>query len=236
MTPTGHAQTLYGVLRVIDGDTIELETVGKVRLIGVDTPETVHPSKPVEHFGKEASDFLRHLLEGGEVWLEYDWQRKDKYGRTLAYVYLPDSTFVNEAIIRFGYGHGYTNYPFKYLEEFRALEREAREAGRGLWAPQTGGTAVAPKAGATGAAEESEELTVYVTRTGSKYHREGCRYLARSMIPISLKEAVPKIRPVQRLRPADRRVHLQVLPVNLPTTHAKHIDSLSGDHEEGHSV
>ncbi len=184
------AQTLYLCERVIDGDTIELEKIGKVRLIGVDTPETVHPSKPVERFGKEASEFLRQLLEGGQVWLDYDWQQKDKYGRTLAYVYLPDSTFVNAAIIKFGYGHAYTNYPFKYLEEFRALEREAREAGRGLWAPQDGATPIAQKEGAVGTTEETDDVTVYVTRTGSKYHREGCRYLARSMIPILLKEAV----------------------------------------------
>src|SRR4030066_595806 len=79
--------------RVIDGDTIVVTIGGqeeKVRLIGVDTPETVHPNKPVEYFGKEASEFTRRMVEGKQVSLEYDWQRKDKYGRTLAYVYLKD--------------------------------------------------------------------------------------------------------------------------------------------------
>ena len=69
-----------------------------------------------------------------KVRLEYDWQRKDKYDRTLAYVYLEDGTFVNAEIIKQGYGHAYTRFPFKYLEEFREYEKEARENGRGLWA------------------------------------------------------------------------------------------------------
>ena len=187
------SQPLHICERVIDGDTIILEDIGRVRLIGVDTPETVHRSKPVERFGKEASEFLRGLIEGGKVWLEYDWQRKDKYGRTLAYVYLPDSTFVNAAIIRFGYGHAYTKYPFKYEEEFRELEREAREAKRGLWA--AGPADLSAKTGPASPGGESGEITVYATRTGTKYHRKGCRYLARSMIPISLRDAVQRYGP-----------------------------------------
>ncbi len=70
---------------------------------------------------------------GKRVRLEYDRERQDKYGRTLAYVYLEDGTFLNAEIIRQGYGFAYTQFPFKYLEEFRKLEREAQEAGRGLW-------------------------------------------------------------------------------------------------------
>lgn len=73
------------------------------------------------------------MVEGKRVRLEYDWERRDKYGRTLAYVYLEDGTFLNAEIIRQGYGFAYTRFPFKYLEEFRNLETEAREAGRGLW-------------------------------------------------------------------------------------------------------
>jgi micrococcal nuclease len=71
--------------------------------------------------------------EGKEVRLEYDWQKRDKYGRLLAYVYLMDGTFLNAEIIKQGYGFAYTHFPFKYLEEFRRFEREARENGRGLW-------------------------------------------------------------------------------------------------------
>jgi micrococcal nuclease len=130
------AQDFYFCTRVIDGDTIIVEIGGKeerVRLIGVDTPETVHPSKPVEYFGKEASEFTRKMVEGKRVKLEYDWQRRDKYGRLLAYVYLEDGTFLNAEIIKQGYGFAYTRFPFKYLEKFRQYEREARENNRGLW-------------------------------------------------------------------------------------------------------
>ena len=64
---------------------------------------------------------------------QYDWERTDRYGRTLAYVHLPDGTFVNAEIIRQGYGHAYTRFPFRHLDRFRQFEREARQAGRGLW-------------------------------------------------------------------------------------------------------
>ena len=141
------------VERVVDGDTIVVRDVGRVRLIGVDTPETVHPSRPVEFFGKEASAFTKRLVDGKRVRLEYDQQRTDRYGRTLAYVHLPDGTFVNAEIIRRGYGHAYTRFPFKYLDRFRGLERDARRAGRGLWgsaAPQAR-PAAEPPAGAAAA-------------------------------------------------------------------------------------
>jgi len=130
----------YKVERVVDGDTVVLLMDGqptKVRLIGVDTPETVHPKKAVEYYGKEASRFLKNLLGGEEVWVEYASENatKDKYGRVLAYLYrAPDGLFVNAEIIRQGYGHAYTRFPFKYMEEFRSYERAAREAQRGLWA------------------------------------------------------------------------------------------------------
>jgi len=108
-------------------------------LIGVDTPESVDPRRPVEFFGREASAFTKRMLEGKRVRLEYDWERTDRYGRTLAYVRLLDGTLVNAEIIRQGYGHAYTRFPFKYLDEFRQYEREAREAHRGLWGDQAGG-------------------------------------------------------------------------------------------------
>ena len=127
----------YLVERVVDGDTIIVSGLGRIRLIGVDTPETVDPRRPVEFFGREASAFTKRMLDGKRVRLEYDWERTDKYGRTLAYVHLPDGTLVNAEIIRQGYGHAYTRFPFKYLDEFRQYEREAREAGRGLWGGPT---------------------------------------------------------------------------------------------------
>ena len=122
------------VERVVDGDTLVLDGGERVRLIGVDTPETVHPSKPVEHFGREASAFTKRMAAGRRVRLEFHLERQDRYGRTLAYVYLDDGTFLNAELIRQGFGHAYTRFPFRYLEEFRALEREAREQRRGLWA------------------------------------------------------------------------------------------------------
>jgi len=101
-------------IRVIDGDTVELEGSETVRLIGVDTPETVDPRKPVQRFGREACEFTRRLVEGKAVRLEFDLEKEDKYHRTLAYIFLADETFVNAEIIRQGYGFAYTKYPFKY--------------------------------------------------------------------------------------------------------------------------
>lgn len=95
---------------------------------------SVHAKKPVEYYGKEASAFTKKLTEGEMVRLEYDdgTQRRDRYGRLLAYVYLPDGTFLNAEIIKQGYGFAYTRFPFKYLEKFR--QYEARGTGAGLWA------------------------------------------------------------------------------------------------------
>jgi micrococcal nuclease len=132
LLPSAQMETVV-VKQVIDGDTLELTTGAKVRLIGVDTPETKDPRKPVQYFGKEATTFTKQLVEGKRDQLKYDQQRHDKDGRTLAYVYLEDDTFVNAEIIKQAYGFAHTRFPCKYLEEFRILEREAREARRRLW-------------------------------------------------------------------------------------------------------
>lgn len=122
------------VRRVVDGDTLVLSDGTRVRLIGVDTPETKHPSRPVEYFGKEASEFTRREIEGRPVRLEYDWQKTDRYGRTLAYVFrASDGFFLNAELIKQGYAHAYTRFPFKRLEDFRNYEREARKKEAGLW-------------------------------------------------------------------------------------------------------
>ena len=105
-----------------------------VRLIGVDTPETVHPTKPVEPFGKEASYFLTNLLIGEMVSLQFGKEKHDKYGRLLAYVYrAPDGLFVNLEIVRQRYGRVYTREKFKHRDLFLCAETEAKEAKRGLW-------------------------------------------------------------------------------------------------------
>ena len=90
--------------------------------------KNLHVNKP----GKEAYLFTKRMAEGKEVRLGHDWQKRDKYGRLLAYVYLMDGTFLNTEIIKQGYGFAYTKYPFKYLDEFRRQEKEARERKMGL--------------------------------------------------------------------------------------------------------
>jgi len=166
---------------VIDGDTILLDGNEKVRLIGVDTPETRDEDRPVQYFGKEAYEFTRSLVEGKKVRLEYGMNKKDKYGRTLAYVYLEDGTFLNAEIIKQGYGYLYRAFIFKYFDKFWQHEKEAREKKIGLWAPV--------KVQELKAGNKNEDTIVYITRSGTKYHREGCSSLKRSKIPMTLKEA-----------------------------------------------
>ena len=120
---------------MVDGDTLIVEGLGRVRLIGVNTPESVDPRRSVQRLGKEAGAFLRRMVEHQRVRVEYDWDRTDDYDRTLAYLYLPDGTFVNEELVRRGYAYAFTKYPFKHSDAFRRLEREARAARRGLWEP-----------------------------------------------------------------------------------------------------
>ena len=121
---------------VIDGDTIIViidRKKEKVRLIGVDTPEKDGPYTKEEPFNKEASDFTKRLVKGKRVRLEYDWQKRDKYGRLLAYVYLEDGTFLNAELIKQGYGTLFRKFPFKYRDNFIRYEQEARDNKRGLW-------------------------------------------------------------------------------------------------------
>jgi len=105
-----------------------------VRYIGIDTPETKHPTKEVEHYGTEASEANRKLVDGKTVRLEFDVQQFDKYGRILAYIYLEDGTFVNAWLVENGYAMVMTVPPnVKHQEMFLKLQREAREDRRGLW-------------------------------------------------------------------------------------------------------
>ncbi len=168
-------------VKVIDGDTIVLDGNEIVRLIGIDTPETKEPRKPVQHYGTEAYEFMKRLVEGKKVRLAYDLKEKDKYGRTLAYVYLEDGTFLNAEVVKQGYGFVYRYFPFKYFDEFKQYEREARENEIGLWSDGEGEESPV--------AYENESDIVYITRAGKKYHREGCGSLRRSKIPIFLYEA-----------------------------------------------
>jgi micrococcal nuclease len=130
------------VVRVIDGDTIKVRLEGQVysvRYIGIDTPETVHPDRPIEWMGPEASAANKRLVEGQTVSLEKDVSEVDQYGRLLRYVYLADGTFVNAELVRLGYAQVSTFPPdVRYQDLFLEKQREAREAERGLWGPAPG--------------------------------------------------------------------------------------------------
>lgn len=164
--------TSLSIKRVVDGDTVVLSDGRKVRLIGVDTPEVFssaklkkdaarshHDTRTIQALGARASRFLKTLMTGRVVHLEYDQHNKmknhlDRYGRTLAYIYFDpppcdeieqdlaeqiceldsyEKGFLNALIVEAGYGHAYTSYPFRYSKDFLQLEREAREMKRGLW-------------------------------------------------------------------------------------------------------
>lgn len=124
------------VLRVVDGDTVEVDLEGReedVRLIGVDTPETVKPGEPVQCFGPQASAFTKGLLEGETVRLEFDRELRDVYDRLLAYVYVGDR-FVNAELIEGGYARTLEIEPnISRAPQLARLQATAGAAGRGLW-------------------------------------------------------------------------------------------------------
>jgi len=143
----GSAYSDVLVKRVVDGDTLQLATGERLRLIGIDTPE-MHESdklyrdsrrsgedvKEIKRMGKRSYEFTRGLLEGKRVRLEFDVEKRDKYDRLLAYVYLSDGTFVNAEIIKAGYASLLSIPPnVKYADLFLGLYRQAREEKRGLW-------------------------------------------------------------------------------------------------------
>jgi micrococcal nuclease len=135
-TDTPTADEVTGeVVEVTDGDTIEVELDGgveDVRYIGVDTPE-VDPNIGVECFGSDASELNARLVEGERVRLVFDAERRDRYGRLLAYVYVGD-TFVNAELLRRGAARTLTIAPNdSFAERFARLAQEAANAGRGLW-------------------------------------------------------------------------------------------------------
>lgn len=133
-------KTTAQVLRVVDGDTIEVSLSGKketVRLIGIDAPEAVDPREAVKCFGKEASDKAKEILNGETITLESDpTQRdRDRYGRLLRYIFINSLNF-NKFMISSGFAHEYTyqSNPYKYQLEFIEAQKSARENKKGLWA------------------------------------------------------------------------------------------------------
>ena len=133
---------LLAVTRIVDGDTIWVDNGTrkglKIRLIGIDAPETRKSQhKDIGYYGKESSAYLASLLNGRDVELEFDVDSLDQYGRTLAYVYLDDGTFVNAEMIKGGYARVVTYPPnVKYHDQLLQLQRDARRQGLGLWNEQ----------------------------------------------------------------------------------------------------
>lgn len=139
LAPIGPTETAV-VVRVVDGDTIVVDRGNgpeRLRYIGVDTPETVDPRRPVEWMGREASAANAGLVEGREVVLETDISDRDRYDRLLRYVWLREGstwTLVNLELIRLGFAQVVTYPPdVRYVDQYLAAQAEAREAGRGLW-------------------------------------------------------------------------------------------------------
>ena len=123
-----------GVSRVFDGDTLVLEDGARVRLDGIDAPEMEHEGRPAEFLAHKAKMALTDLTRGRKIRLEYDILRYDHYGRLLAYLFLPDGTFINAEMVRLGLAHVYPHPPnLRYQETLLQAQREALEAGRGLW-------------------------------------------------------------------------------------------------------
>jgi len=170
--PAVDGMTPARVLDVVDGDTIQVSIDDRrytVRYIGIDTPETVRPNHPVEWMGPEATAANEALVAGKTVYLEKDVSETDSYGRLLRHVYLADGTMVNLELVRQGYAHA-GSYPpdVKHQERLDQAEREAREAGRGLWGREgTPGPATStprrtpsPEPQATGAGGSSRGIVI----------------------------------------------------------------------------
>jgi micrococcal nuclease len=128
----------YSVTRFIDGDTFAIDMNGTketVRMIGVDTPETHKPNTPVQCYGPAAAAYTKNLIGKQTVRLQADPtnQNRDRYGRLLRYVYLPDNKLVQKELIAGGYGFAYTSFPFQKKDEFVTAEKQAEQGAKGLW-------------------------------------------------------------------------------------------------------
>lgn len=140
--PDALGEGTYAVQRVVDGDTLLLANGARVRLIGVDAPESVRPDHPVEPFGPEAGDFARDFVAGGDgcVRLQFDRERVDRHGRFLAYVWVA-GRMLNEELVRSGLATAETGFRYSdsMKRRFRRAEDEAKAAGRGMWGSEVPG-------------------------------------------------------------------------------------------------
>lgn len=229
-----HSEEFKGkVVGVTDGDTIEVMRQGapeRVRLAGIDCPEYGQP------YGSQAKQMTTILAFGEEVTVKT--QGKDKYGRTLGEVILPDGRSLNRKLVQEGLAWWYRQHSSDAgLQE---AETEARRRRLGLWndpnavAPwdwrhglTSSNQAVTNETGTSQAAQSVEEI-VYVTRTGAKYHRAGCRYLRGRGIPMPLKEAVQRYSPCSVCNPPTKTAEPSADKA-LEANPDRHGDTLSGD-------
>lgn len=127
------------VTKVIDGDTVQLDDLRMIRLVGIDTPETSHPDQPVQKYGNEAKKYLKERIEGKACVFEYETTNEhDVYGRTLAMIYL-DEDNINAEMIKQGFAYAYVKNPNSRTRDFTVLENIAKKFRRGLWVDEAGG-------------------------------------------------------------------------------------------------
>lgn len=188
LTPASLNTQLVKVIKVVDGDTIEIEGGQRVRYIGVDTPETVDPRKEIQCFGKEAAGKNKELVEGKEVRLEKDVSETDKYGRLLRYVYVGD-IFVNDYLVRNGFARVSTYPPdIKYQNQFLEAEKDAREENRGLWLGCPTSSTTSSQTDQT-ASSGNCLIKGNISSSGEKiYHLLGQRYYDKTIINTGLGE------------------------------------------------
>jgi micrococcal nuclease len=194
---------LHDVVEVVDGDTVKIDYEGRteaIRLIGIDTPETVHPNQPVECFGREASEHARELLEGESVAFRPDENKdtRDRYGRLLGYIFFEDGRNFGEVMIEDGYAYEYTyqGEEYEFQDQFNMVEQEAREAERGLWAEDTCGGEQTPVEGTTTAPDSSggdtcepDQIKGNINREDERiYHEPGGRFYERTEIDLEVGE------------------------------------------------
>ena len=183
------AEDIGKVTKVIDGDTLRVALAGgevSVRLIGIDAPEVSHPEVPVQRFGQEATEFALRFAEGFECRLEYEegQERLDKYGRTLAYVWI-NGECLNEAIVRRGYTYAVTRFPFSRMQQYVDLERQARKNQYGLWNDSLRDGRLANLAQRFEALppEGKKDLDGYLDYLATKYNGEALRPASGEKVP-----------------------------------------------------
>jgi micrococcal nuclease len=183
----------YPVIKVVDGDTIDILLNGKserLRLIGINTPETVDPNKPVECFGPQASANAHKLLDGQEVRIAADPTQDDKdmYGRLLRYVWRQDGLFYNLEAIKDGFAYEYTfAKPYQYQAEFKAAQQAAQAANLGLWSACAGTISVQPQVNTASGSSGSQCLIKgNINSSGVKiYELPNCPYYKQTVIDTS---------------------------------------------------